>query len=228
MKILGCWYSNNATHPHIINSSLQSIKNARDSHGNTNVVTCNWEHIPDNPFEEHIALHKLGSHLGIILQMLRIIYEEERKGNKYDAVSFLEHDVLYPDDYFIEVDGGFRSNPQAVVNLNYIGMNHTGWLDVIQRDEPMHQFSLQYQAARRHLDSVLGEAVTKGNVYLEHGRFSIIRLPFTNVMPSCHINSSRHFTNHYDCYAKNSNGNVIHPYWGDFRRYYPEGERSRQ
>jgi len=228
MKILGCWYSNNAAHPHILNCSLQSVKKAMDTHGSTNVVTCNWVKIPNNPFEEHITLYKMSNHLGIILQMLRIIHEEERKGHKYDVVSFLEHDVLYPDDYFVRVQEGFRSNPQVVINLNYIGMNQTGWLDVVRRDEPMHQFSFRYQAARKHLDSVMGEAITKGSVYLENGKFSAIRIPFKGDKPSCHINNSHHFTNHYDCYAKKSKGQDFHPYWGDFRQYYPIGEYSRQ
>lgn len=228
MKILGCWYSNSGIHPNILNFSLASIKRARDSYGKANIVTCNWEHIPNNPFEEHIALYKYGNHLGIILQMLRIIYEEEKKGNNYDIVSFLEHDVLYPDDYFYRIKDGFYSNPQAVINLDYIGMNQTGWLDVVQRDEPMHQFSLKYSAAMKHFDLIMREAVTKGSVYLEQGKFSTIRIPFKGDKPSCHINHSRHFTNHYDCYAKNSNGKIIHQYWGDFRRYYPQGEKSRQ
>jgi hypothetical protein len=228
MQILGCWYSNSGIHPKIIRSSLDSIKKARDSYKDVNIVSCNWEHIKDNPFEEHITLYKMGVHLGIILQILRIFYEEEKKGNKYDAVSFLEHDVLYPEDYFHRVEEGFRSNPQTVINLDYIGMNQTGWLDVIQRDEPMHQFSFQYSSALKHFDLLLKRAVMDGNVVLEANKYSAIRIPFKGDKPSCHINHSKHFTNHYDCYSKNSNGKVIHPYWGDFKKYYPEGEKSRQ
>lgn len=228
MKILGCWYSNNGINSKILRASLESIKKAKDAYKDANVVTCNWSHNQDNPFEEHITLYKMGVHLGIILQILRIFYEEEKKGNKYDAVSFLEHDVLYPDDYFSRVKEGFKSNPLTVINLDYIGMNQTGWLDVIQRDEPMHQFSMQYSAAIRHFDLLIREAVMNGNVYLEHSKSSTIRIPFKGDKPSCHINHSKHFTNHYDCYAKDSGEKVIHPYWGDFKKYYPEGEKSNQ
>lgn len=226
MKILGCWYSNSGIHPQIIRSSLESIKKAKESYKNVNIVTCNWSHIPDNPFEEHITLYKMGVHLGIILQILRIFYEEEKKGNQYDVVSFLEHDVLYPDDYFYRITEGFRSNPITVVNLDYIGMNQTGWLDVIQRDEPMHQFSFQYKTARKHFDNLMCEAIMNGNVILEGNKYSSIKIPYKGEKPSCHINHSKHFTSHFNCYAKTSLGKVMHPYWGDYRKYYPDGERS--
>jgi hypothetical protein len=228
VKILGCWYSNNGINTRIIRSSLESIKKAKDSYKDVNVVSCNWSHNQDNPFTEHITLYKMGNHLGIILQMLRVVYEEEKRGNKYDVISFLEHDVMYPDDYFHRVKEGFRSNPITVINLDYIGMNHTGWLDVIQRDEPMHQFSMRYSAAIKHFDLLMREAVMNGNVYLERSKQSAIRIPFKGDKPACHINHSKHFTNHYDCYAKNSNGQVDHPYWGNFKQYYPDGERSAQ
>ena len=226
MRILGCWYSNNGIHPLITNSSLISIKKASDSYKNVNVVTCNWSHHPQNPFEEHLTLYKMGVHLGIILQVLRIFYEEDKKGNTYDTVSFLEHDVLYPDDYFHRVKESFRSNPLTVINLDYIGMNQTGWLDVVQRDEPMHQFSFQYQTARKHFDLLVKEAVLNGNVILEGNKYSKITIPYKGDKPSCHINHSKHFTSHFNCYAKESKGKTIHPYWGEFRKYYPANEKS--
>jgi hypothetical protein len=230
MKILGCWYSNNEISSQIIQSSLQSIKKASDSYKNVNIVTCNWSHVENNPFEEHITLCKMAIHLGIILQINRIFYEEEKKGNSYDAVCLLEHDVLYPEDYFNRVKDGFKSNPLTVINLDYIGMNQTGWLDVIQRHEPMHQFSFQYQTAIKHFDSLIKEAVMNGNVCLENSKLnlSVVKIPFKGEKPSCHINHSRNFTSHFNCYAKNSNGKVNHQYWGNFRQYYPSNEKSMQ
>jgi len=230
MKILGCWYSNCGIHPKILQSSLESIKKARDSSqiSKVNIITCNWKHIDKNPFEEYITLYPMGVHLGIILQILRILYEEVGKGHEYDAVAFLEHDVLYPDDYFDRVVSAFHSNPLVVTNLDYIGMNHTGWLDVRQRDEPMHQFFMKYSVALHHMDTLLQTAVLHGNVILEENKYSTIRIPYKGIKPSCHINHSKHFTNHYDCYAKSSNGKTIHPYWGDYKKYYPDGERSAQ
>ena len=228
MRILGCWYSNNGVDNKIIQSSLNSIKTARDNYKDVNIVTCNWAHIPNNPFEEHLTLYKMGIHLGIILQMLKILYAEEKKGNKYDVVSFLEHDVLYPDDYFHRVSEGFRSNPLTVINMDYIGMNQTGWLDVVQRDKPMHQFSFQYVIIMKHMDWLMREAVLNGNVILEGNKYSAIQIPYQGSKPSCHINHSKHFTSHFDCYAKNSNGKTTHPYWGDFKQYYPANEKSMQ
>lgn len=227
MKILGCWYSNNGIHPKIIQSSLSSIKKAVDSSqiSQVKVVTCNWQHINNNPFEEYVSLYKMGIHLGIILQILRIFYEEERKGNKYDAVSFLEHDVLYPDDYFDRVDKAFHSNPLTVSNLDYIGMNETGWLDVKCRQEPMHQFSFQYNTAIKHMQNLIKEAVINGNVILEGNKYSNIKIAYNGTKPSCHINHSKHFTSHFNCYCRDSRGIVEHPYWGNYRKYYPDGEK---
>ena len=226
MKILGCWYSNCGISSKIITASLNSIQRAKEACEDVNIVTCNWSHIKDNPFEEHVTLYKQGVHLGIILQMLRILYEEEKKGNKYDAVSFLEHDVLYPDDYFQKVKQAFRSNPMTVINMNYIGMNQTGWLDVVQRDRPMHQFTFQYAIIMKHFDSLLREAVMNGNVILEGNRYSTVQIPYAGIKPACHINHSKHFTSHFNCYAKDARGKINHPYWGNYRQYYPDGERS--
>ena len=63
-----------------------------------------------------------------------------------DVVCFLEHDVLYPPDYFDRVAQTFRQNPGAnvVSNLDYEGLNSTGWLAVKDRHEPMHQLSMRY------------------------------------------------------------------------------------
>ena len=76
MRILGCWYSNNGVDNKIIQSSLNSIKTARDNYKDVNIVTCNWAHISDNPFEEYITIHPMGVHLGIILQILNVLHQK--------------------------------------------------------------------------------------------------------------------------------------------------------
>ncbi len=38
------------------------------------------------------------------------------------------------------------------------------------------------------------------------------------------MNHSRHFTNHHECYESDARGAESHPYWGDFRQYYPKDE----
>ena len=230
MKILGCWYSNNEINQKIIQGSLKSIWRAVECSEKTevNVVTCNWSAVNNNPFEEHITLYKMGVHLGIILQILRIFYEEEKKNNDYDAVCFLEHDVLYPPNYFDRVGQAFFYNPnaQVVSHMDYIGMNQTGWLRVVCRQEPMHQRSFRYAAAIEHIHSTVKEAVLNGNVILEGNHYPQIQIPYEGLRPSCHINHSKHFTSHFNCYEKDSGGVVEHPYWGHFEKYYPAGEKS--
>ena len=71
----------------------------------------------------------------------------------FDIVCFLEHDTLYPDDYFDRVADAFLAHPLAPVvsNLDYEGLNATGFLDVKERHEPMHQLSLQADYAINNL-----------------------------------------------------------------------------
>jgi hypothetical protein len=230
MKLLGCWYSNNEINPKIMRSSLASISRAqqRSKETDVNVRTCTWEDIAENPFKGFKTHFKLSSHFGIAIQILRTIYEEERAGNTYNAVIFLEHDVLYPEDYFDRVGRVFEANPEAygVSNLDYIGMNHTGWVKVHTRHEPMHQLSLRHDFAKYHFECVLKKCIIDGAEMLEpNDKSMFIQIPFVGEKPSCHLNHSRHFTTHFTIYDKDSNGLTVHPYWGDYKNYYPEDER---
>jgi hypothetical protein len=115
----------------------------------------------------------------------------------------------------------------GVSHLDYIGMNHTGWCDVACREEPMHQISLRYEAAVEHMEQVQRVCVVRATGGLEPEDLSVlVRLPYVGKRPSVHVNHSRHFTSHPDCYARDSGGKTVHPYWGDFRRYYPHGEEQ--
>ncbi len=171
-RILGCWYSTAQIHPKILHSSLQSIDAARHATQTAAAVvkTCTWEPIPGNPFQEFVAYHRQPTHLGITTQILRILLEEQAAGRTYDAVCFLEHDVLYPHDYFDQVARLLANDHsiQGVSNGNYIGMNHTGWLAANSRREPpLHQLSLRWDAALGHLDSLVRRCILLGGVRLE-------------------------------------------------------------
>lgn len=176
LRILGVWYSNNAAPPKVLKASLDSIKRAADlSRADVSVVTCPWESVPGNPFAEVLAKYKNGpGHLNIVRQQKQCIQEQWDAADLVaweppDVVCFLEHDVLYPPDYFDRVARAFRENPAAPVvsNLDYEGLNATGWLQVKDRHEPLHQLSMRYDVAVANLDRCEKEAVATGSCLLE-------------------------------------------------------------
>jgi hypothetical protein len=106
-------------------------------------------------------------------------------------------------------------------------MNQTGWLDVNQRHEPLHQLSMRFQEGIRHLEEVAKSCIRDGAALLEPDDKSVfVEIPFKGDRPSCHINHSKHFTSHFRIYQSHSQGKTSHPYWGNFREYYPEEEAA--
>ncbi len=227
MRILGCWYSTARIHPQILQSSLRSLEAAcAASHRSQPLVkTCNWERIPGNPFDEYIAHHPQANHLGIVMQVARILFEEQQAGREHAAVCFLEHDVLYPHDYFDQIAATFAEHRdiQGVFNENYIGLNHAGWQFVRHRREPpLHQLSLRWDFARNHIESLIRRCILHRAIPLEpEVSPPIVRRALECVGPACHMNHRRHFTDHHDCYENPDPRSDVHPYWGHFRQYYP-------
>src|SRR5262249_31696853 len=151
-RLLGVWYSNNSAPESLLRKSLESIKVAADqSRHEVEIVTIPWVSIPGNPFAQFLAECKSGpGHLNIVRQIKQGIRnapqaraEAVRTGEnqvqyahiEYDAVCFLEHDVLYSPGYFDRVGDAFARNPNAPVvsHLDYIGLNATGWLKQVQQ-----------------------------------------------------------------------------------------------
>lgn len=108
MKVLGCWYSHfdpgervgNAV---LLKHSLASIAKAvaASESAEATVKTCVWTPLGGmNRFEEFATFHRHPNHMGIAQQILRVLYEVEEAGESYDYVCLLEHDVMYPHDYF--------------------------------------------------------------------------------------------------------------------------------
>lgn len=206
LKVLGVWYSNNAAPAKVLKASLDSVKRAKDlSRADVTVVSCPWGKIDGNPLPEVLAKFKAGpGHLNIVRQQRQcaewwgdasVSYVGESmqslKGEP-DVVCFLEHDVLYPPDYFDRVARAFRENPAAPVvsNLDYEGLNATGWLAVKERHEPLHQLSMRYDVAVANLDRCEKEAAATGSCLLEPqgDRSNWARIQPRGLMPAVHIN----------------------------------------
>lgn len=251
LKVLGIWYSNNAAPPKVLKASLDSIKRAADlSRADVAVVTCPWEPIEGNPFAvgiprfgETLAKFKDGpGHLNIVRQQKQCIqsYRHEysvRNGRNWhsvpmpDVICFLEHDVLYPPDYFDRVAKALRENPAAPVvsNLDYIGLNGTGWLQVKERHEPMHQLSMRYDFAVANLDRCEQEVLATGICLLEPqgDRSNWVRIPPRGKMPAVHINHAKRLTSHGEVvFEADSRGMIAHPFWGSAANYWDGGVQS--
>lgn len=206
---LGIWYSNDTrNHPAIV-ESLKSIKIA--SEGKADIVTCVWNHIPTNPFHEVISWNRSSSHLNQLLQILQCIYVGKTIG-KYEYVSFLEHDVIYPIGYFDYPDFGGG----ILTNMNYGGVNKDGFQHRGQDDEPMHQMTMRVEDALEHFQDILGNALVTNSGMIESQK--MIRNQWRCENEALHINHGSHFTSHFSIYKKYDQY-PIHPYWGDIQKY---------
>jgi hypothetical protein len=210
---LGIFYSNNNT-PSIypaIQASLSSIQKAAE--GKADILTCMWQRESKNPFPEFIAWTHTSSHLNQLLQVMQLLYQA-KEINNYEYVSFLEHDVLYPEGYF-----DFPNFEEGIVmtNMNYMGINADGFQPLGQRDEPFHQMTMRFDEAIRHCESILANALIRNSGLIEPQ--NLIRKQWDCTNPSIHINHGRHFTSHFNVYTKNIF--THHEYWGEHKNIWP-------
>jgi hypothetical protein len=197
---LGIFYTNNNVYKVVKESitTLEKFKNVAD------IMTCVWDGIPGNPFYEIGAMTKSSSHLNIIIQILQLLYVA-RETNKYEYVSFLEHDVLYPDGYF-----DFPDFSNAVMtNINYKGICNRGWQNKTADHEPLHQMTMVFSEAIEHFENLLKEAIRLGGVLVEP---EIKRLQWECKNPAVHVNHGKHFTSHFNIYSKETH--PVDSYWG--------------
>lgn len=223
-RIFGCWYSDNSAPERTLAASLASVERAVASarHSRPEVATCVWRSISRNPFPELIAYYQQRTHLNIVTQILRIIASWAPIADMSDVVCFLEHDVLYPEDYFDRVSQAFSASDslRGTVNLDYIGLNQSGWLEAQHRHEPLHQISVRYRHARRHFRAMLFRLVTEPVLALEPPTDGFTRIPYRGERPSCHINHPNTFTSHFRIYESDAGGRKYHPYWGNAAEYF--------
>lgn len=209
---LGVWYTYNPSGCETsTRKSLESIKKASDFCG-ADVVTCGWSRIPENPFVELHSWTKTLSHLNQVLQILQCLYAAKRMA-RYEYVSFLEHDVLYPLDYF---KFPAFSDGEVITNMNYQGVCREGFQPRQQHDQPFHQMTMRFDDAIRHLESILPNAIHTNAGLVEPQNHK--RLTWESQNPSVHINHGVHFTSHFRVYGQATS--TTHPYWGDCTQYF--------
>jgi hypothetical protein len=209
---LGIFYSNNNNHKiwPAIYKSVDTIKEA--SEGVADILVCTWENMPDIPFQQVRSWYTSQSHLNQLLQIMQCLYTAKTMG-KYDYVSFLEHDVMYPKGYFDFPD--FPSG-QVLTNMNYGGVCQNGWQKRNQNDEPFHQMTMNFDDAIAHCLEILPNALVTNSGMIETQKLK--RIQWESENEAIHINHGVHFTSHNSIYSKN---NLIenHAYWGDINNY---------
>ena len=203
---LGIFYSNN-DNPKTRNAILESLMTiVTASNEKADVISCFWNNEPDCPFNKIMSWYKTPSHLTQLLQIMQLLYTAKKSGN-YDYVSFLEHDVLYPDSYF-----DFPDFPTGVVlcNMNYEGMNKDGWQPRNANHQPFHQMTMRFEDAIKHCEKILPNALVTNSGMIEPQNLK--RGNWECRDPAIHINHGYHFTSHYSIYG--TANSKTHPYWG--------------
>jgi len=208
---LGIFYSNNnkpetqAT----IKQVLQTLQ--KSSHGKADILTCMWQRQKDNPFTEYISWTNNYGHVNQVLQILQLLYNAKQIG-KYKYVSFLEHDVLYPEGYF---DYKPFKKGQVLTNMNYMGLCKDGWQPRKQNDEPFHQMTMHLSDAITHMEKTLQNALVVGAGLVEPQDMNRIQWECKN--PAVHVNHGHHYTSHFSIYSKEFV--IVDEYWGEYSQY---------
>jgi hypothetical protein len=203
---LGIFYTNN-NDDNVVGNVLGNLEKV--SRGRADILTSTWKTIENNPFPELIAQTQSSNHLNITLQILQLLYRAEATGS-YKYVSFLEHDVLYPEGYFDypDFDGG------VIYNTNLKGVCSEGFQDYehVHDSIPLHQMTMLFSDAIGHFESKVKEALLRGQVMLEP---DLVRVGWGCINSSVHINHGKNFTNHCDLYTKEYVSEDS--YWGNYK-----------
>lgn len=207
---LGIFYSNN-NNPKTRNTILRSLDTIQKAAANkADILTCFWIDEPHSPFNRLKSWYNIPSHLTQLLQIMQLMYTAKQSGS-YDYVSFLEHDVLYPEGYFDFPD--FPSGT-TLCNMNYMGVNKDGWQPRMHDHQPFHQMTMRFEDAIKHCEKILPNALVTNSGMIEPQVG--IRGSWMSKNPAVHVNHGYHFTSHYSIYGQaNTKQNE---YWGDHKQ----------
>lgn len=230
LRLLGVWYSNNSAPEKLLQASLGTIQNAvkQTMHHDVVVTTSAWKEIPGNPFPCAIGKPDVEGHAAILQQIETCLHacEEKYPNFSYDGVAFLEQDVLYSPGHFDRMGDALATGAPVVSNLDYEGLNETGWLAVKERHEPFHQLSMRCDVAMANLTRCEEEVRNGQQVLLEPqgDRADWIRLMPQGLTPAIHVNHPKEgrLTNHGEVvFEASSHGRLFHSFWQDFRQWWP-------
>lgn len=220
---VGIFYTNNFKNNPIkekaLQISLESLTLA--SFNKSLIITSVWNRIPKNPFVELLHPIQFSCHLNQVLQILQCLYFIKKNINNVKYVSFLEHDCVYPENYFDYDD--FECD--SITNTNHIGLSKDGWQPKNHGVRPTSNVIMKFDRSIEHFENILPHALLNNNGSLEpwySKNEGTISLNWKNKdweckNPSFHINHGHSFTQHFTIFKKiflESND-----YWGHFSEY---------
>jgi len=212
-------YESNSIRKKSLNASLESLKLL--SKKNVRIVTSVWNTVPNNPFIELFSPIKVSCHLNQVLQILQCLYFIRKNSDKVKYVSFLEHDCIYPKDYFDYDD--FECD--SITNTNHIGLSKNGWQPKNDGIRPTSNVVMKFDRSIEHFENILPHALLNNSGSLEpwySKKEGTNSLNWKNKdweckNPSFHINHGHHFTQHFTTFKKVFSQS--NEYWGDYSEY---------
>lgn len=207
-KRLGIFYTNNNIDNTILKKSLELIYIASKKH-NVDILTCAWMPIPNNPFIELISPIKNGNLFNINYQILMLLLTANKMYD-YKYVSFLEHDVLYGEDYFTYPD--FDGN--IISNNNYIGFKNGFQPNKHKSHQPLHETTMNFKFAIKHFSNILANNIIDMALLEPQGEEQPYK-EWSSPQSSIHVFHGKHITSHYSIYSDNVYNDDI--YWGNYK-----------
>lgn len=215
----------------LLNKVLKRLKEI--SHNKIDIVSSVWQPIKNNPFPEYLAPYTKLNDTNLCLQILSLLslYGE---GQKYKYVSFLEHDVFYPDDYFDYPD--FKTN--VLLNPYSIGLNKFGYINkkakfndqIIDEngicDMPLYLTTMNFNFAVFHFTKCLFNHLdpTDGSKPCfepidEFKNKNYVIYKASN--PVLHLDTGWNYSYHFDIFYDKKMNDVYpkHKYWGKAKKY---------
>jgi hypothetical protein len=218
LKILGVYYTHSQVFQPLKLASVNSVEKMIANTPDSKVVYSVWEYMDWIPEEKQQRTYfRHNGHMNIALQIYRILLTNP----EYEYVAFLEHDVLYYENYLNDLRNNIKDGYYGISWRSYCGMNANGFQKVNQRDEPMSMLSMKYQSAVDLMKNRIDYYTVNGAGCIEPDDKS--GLLWVEGEENVHVNMnetdhSHHLTSHYNIYSKTDIFNP-HPYWGDYKQF---------
>ena len=209
-KRLGIFYTHNPKeNKALIDASIKSIADAAKYSNNVDILVCSWEKFNTYGLPRIEASVKVGGIKNMYMQIAQCLNYAQSNGS-YDSISFLEHDVLYPLEYFNYPE--ILPHEDCLYNENNIVLKKDGYYRMENISICLHQFHMKLPFAIDFMKTKLFESITK---------FVAPEPPnsqrYSTTVPALHINNSTHLST-TPTYYKKSLGEKI-PIWGNMNEY---------
>ncbi len=205
------FYTNNQTPDYILRKSVTQLSTLNG----IQIIGSVWNKILDCKIPQVHSKTTNSNHTNLVLQILQLLTILKSIG-KFKWVSFLEHDLLYPQEHFYYPDERDRL---ILFNRNYIGVSPEGFQKCGPHAYPLHQLTMNIDYAYEHFLSLVPQSLVNPYVIVEPYDRSITQ-DYHSTYPPLHFNHGKNFTTHYTTFLEADLSD--HPYYGKVEDYYPQ------